>query len=186
MLRQSQSFGWLGVAVLATGLVAPTPVGSDAGSTVEEHCVVEVIEQGPDGELITTAPLCFESFPEAIAEASDGAVRLAPGANGSVLFSYPEVARAVSSFTLGIHFDGRNGSGSSISVSGSTCSGGWWNTSSGWSNRISSSFNGCYRLRHYDDANRGGSYTDTTGAGATHNLASWMDNRTESVAYLGS
>lgn len=186
VLWQSQSFGWLGAAVLATGLVAPIPVGSNDGSTVEEHCVFAVIEQASDGELITTQPRCFESFPEAIAQVSDGAVRLAAEANGSVLFSDPVVARAVSSFTLGIHFDGRNGSGSSISVSGSDCSGGWWNTPSSWDNRISSSFNGCYRLRHYDNPNRGGSYTDTTGAGATHNLASWMDNRTESVAYLGS
>jgi hypothetical protein len=91
----------------------------------------------------------------------------------------------LSSFTLGIHFDGFNGTGSSISVAGSSCTGGWWNTGTTWANRISSSYNGCARLRHYDLANKGGSYQDTYGAGTTDNLST-MDNRSESVSYHSS
>jgi hypothetical protein len=184
MRRRFRGGSWFGVAV-AIGLVLPAPVGQGGQSTAEEHCVVEVVDQTRDGELITTGPVCFGSFAEAMDVASGGAVRLSEDTSGHVVLSELEVAAAMASFTLGIHFDGRSGTGSSISVVGSNCSGGWWNTPSSWDNRISSSFNGCYRLRHFDEPNRGGSSADTTGTGATHNLIWWMDNRTESVAYLG-
>lgn len=89
-------------------------------------------------------------------------------------------------FRPGTHFDGYNGSGSSISVQGSSCTGGWWNTPSSWDNRISSSYNGCYRLAHFDSPNKSGDRYDTTGVGQTDNLSAAMSNRTESVAYYGS
>lgn len=91
----------------------------------------------------------------------------------------------LSSFTLGIHFDGYNGSGSSITVVGASCTGGWWNTGSAWANRISSSWNGCYRLKHHDEPNRVGASESTTGSGRVHNL-SVLNNRAESVSYWGS
>lgn len=95
------------------------------------------------------------------------------------------VASVASTFTLGVHFDGFNGTGSSISVVGSDCSGGYWNTGTTWANRISSSWNGCYRLRHYDSPYATGAWQDTYGAGSTHNLST-LNNRAESVAYFGS
>lgn len=91
----------------------------------------------------------------------------------------------LSTFTLGTHFEGLNGTGSSISVVGGDCTGGYWNTGLTWANRISSSWNGCYRLRHYDLPNKSGPWVDLVGSG-TKNLPSIMNNKTESVAYLGS
>jgi hypothetical protein len=67
-------------------------------------------------------------------------------------------------------------------VVGGSCSGGYWNTGSTWANRISSSWNGCYRLRHHDGPSKTGTYADTLGPG-THNLPSHMNNKTESVSY---
>jgi hypothetical protein len=71
-------------------------------------------------------------------------------------------------------------------IKGSGCTGGWWNTGSTWGNRISSSYNGCYRLRHYDYSNKSGMNASTTGAGAKRNLPSIMDNKTNSVSYHSS
>lgn len=69
---------------------------------------------------------------------------------------------------------------------GAGCTGGYWNTGLAWANRISSSWNGCYRLRHYDGPNKSGASGDTVGAGSTHNVPAAINNKTESVAYLGS
>lgn len=90
---------------------------------------------------------------------------------------------SAATFTLGIHYDYYNGAGTSKTVVGSSCSGGYWNTPSSFSNRISSSYNGCRTLVHYDDPGMGGSSATTVGAGQVHNLT-WFNNRTESIRYL--
>lgn len=113
---------------------------------------------------------------EVVAHAADGELLTVTDA---------AVAETVSSFTLGIHFDGASGSGSSISVTGSSCTGGYWNTPSTWDDRISSSWNGCARLRHWGGPSKTGSYQDTSGVGTTDNLTT-MNNRTESVSYHAS
>jgi hypothetical protein len=163
---------------------------SDEPETVfyERHCVVEVVNQTSDGELVLGPETCFASLGVALAFASDGEFTGKDLAHlsGSKLIDDPAAGAALSTFTLGIHFDGANGTGSSISVVGSSCTGGYWNTGGTWANRISSSWNGCYRLRHYDNPNKSGPSVDTTGVGQTDNLAVSMNNRTESVAYYGS
>lgn len=184
MRQHVLGIGWLGAVLLTVGFVTVPPAALVTG-LIESHCVVEVIAETVEGEFITSDPRCFPTFGEAMQFASGGVTQLRDSASGTIVFDDEAVAKAVSSFTLGIHFDGSNGTGSSISVVGSNCSGGWWNTSTSWDNRISSSFNGCYRLRHYDLPNKAGSYAETIGAGSTHNLPSWMNNRTESVAYYG-
>jgi hypothetical protein len=172
------------VPVLFTLLVLGV-VAAPAGATVpggETHCVVEVVARAADGELLTGPIRCHATFAEAMAVASDGRLRLPAATPGSVVFTDDVVAEAVSSFTLGIHYDGASGSGSSISVTGSSCTGGYWNTPSSWDDRISSSWNGCARLRHWDGPSKTGSYQDTSGVGTTDNLTT-MNNRTESVSY---
>jgi hypothetical protein len=171
------------LTVLALGTQA-APAGA-APSDAETHCVVEVVAQAADGELLTGQIRCHETFAEAMAAASDGRLWLPASTPGSVVFTDAAVAETVSSFTLGIHYDGASGSGSSISVVGSSCSGGYWNTPSTWDNRISSSWNGCARLRHWDGPSKTGSYQDTSGVGTTDNLTT-MNNRTESVSYHAS
>ncbi len=172
------------LAIVSQSGVASATIETDAG-VAETHCVVDVIAETPDGELIVSEPRCYPTFPEAVADASNGSIRIPAASKGDILFRDEAVAGAYSSFTLGTHYDGYNGSGSSISVVGSSCSGGYWNTGTTWRNRISSSYNGCGRLRHYDDPSKGGSYRDTYGAGTTDNLG-WFSNRTESVSYHSS
>ena len=160
------------VLVGAVAVAAP----AERGSVAAEHCVVFVMDQMPDGELITSDPVCFDSAESAagFAEVGLGAVT---NLDGGVVAS--------STFTLGIHYSWFWGLGSSITVVGSSCGGGYWNTPSSWDNRISSSYNGCYRLKHWDNPNMSGPVESTIGTGGTHNL-SFMDNRTESVSYHSS
>lgn len=165
------------IALLLSPLVTPV-----AEATNQTHCVVNVVEQLADGQLIFSEPRCYPQFSAALEDASDGTLVLPRFARGTLLFDDSSLALAASSFTLGIHFDGYGGSGSSITVVGTSCSGGWWNTGTAWKDRISSSYNGCSRLRHYDYANRSGSFEDTVGAGTTDNLLV-LNNRAESVSY---
>jgi len=180
----------IGVLTALIGVLGFNPVSVEipVSGSEETHCVVRVVDQKDDGQFVFDSPTCFAQLPAALEFASYGLMTeldLA-GVSGPGLFAAPDEARALASFTLGIHFDGYNGTGSSISVVGSSCTGGWWNTGGTWSNRISSSWNGCYRLRHYDYPSKGGTWADTTGVGQTDNLPSFMNNRTESVAYYGS
>jgi hypothetical protein len=161
------------------GLAVPTP-------DEESHCVRVVVGQKADGELILSEARCYGSFALAALDVSGGEVLLDPDATGGDLFDGGAEGSSLASFTLGIHFDGYNGSGSSISIVGTGCSGGWWNTGGTWANRISSSKNGCYRLTHYDHSNMGGDSQSTVGGGVTHNLSSFMNNKTESVSYWSS
>lgn len=155
------------------------------GTDTETHCVVEVIDQAPDGEWIVTEPVCSSSLADAVAIATRGSVVLKSAISGTELLAGKLDDALLASMTLGIHFDGANGTGSSISVAGGACTGGYWNTGAAWENRISSSWNGCPRLRHYDNPAMGGSFESTTGAGTTKNLGA-MNNKTESVQYRAS
>lgn len=123
------------VPVLFTVLVLGVPA-APAGAAAGEgtHCVVEVVERAADGELLTGPADCYPTFAEAMAAGSDGSLRLPAATPGSVVLIDETIAESVSSFTLGIHYDGASGSGSSISVVGSSCTGGYWNTPSSWAN----------------------------------------------------
>lgn len=173
------------LAVVSVALLARVPAVAGASGDGDLHCLVEVEGQESSGELIVSEPVCFASFEEAMTVASNGLINIEQAPKGEELFSDPVAGSLLSSFTLGTHFDGLNGSGSSISVVGSSCTGGYWNTGASWANRISSSWNGCYRLRHHDGPNKTGTYADTVGSG-THNLPSYMNNKTESVSYWSS
>lgn len=162
----------------ATAIPAAASAAPASVAALETHCVVYVVDQLNDGELQMSRPTCFPTQREAAALAAQPA--LAPRAAGV------DAGNGVALFTLGIHYDGYNGTGASITVVGSSCSGGWWNTPTWFDNKISSSFNGCYRLRHYNRPNRAGSSTSTTGVGDIDNLPYFMNNRTESVAYFSS
>jgi hypothetical protein len=170
------------VCIAVVGL-ASSAEGVRTSPVVEAHCVVQVVGQSADGELLLTAPSCFRSLGEVLEAASARSTGSdAPGSH----VARTQAALGLLLFTLGTHFDGLNGTGSSISVLGDSCGGGWWNTGPTWANRISSSWNGCYRLRHHDGPGATGVYADTVGAGSTHNVPSAMNNKAESVSYWGS
>lgn len=160
--------------LLALANVLPTVGGERSEIT---HCVVVVVDQEPDGELVTTQPTCGPSRLEAIEKASS----ILADATG---LSTVDTAGLLS-FTLGTHYDGASGTGSSISVVGSSCTGGYWNTPAAWDNRISSSYNGCARLRHWDSPDKVGTFQDTAGVGTTDNLTT-LNNQAESVSYHAS
>ncbi|MGA7097558.1 MAG: hypothetical protein WB245_08335, partial [Acidimicrobiia bacterium] len=159
-------------SVLALALGLPTSgVGSMPWEAGETHCVVYVVGQQPDGEFIVSDLVCYSGLGEALSAASGGLIEPNEIESSGDIFTDKGLASVLSTFTLGIHFDGFNGQGSSISVVGDSCIGGWWNTGSSWANKISSSWNGCYRLRHHDGPNKTGASADTVGSG-THNIPS--------------
>lgn len=174
-------FGLAVLAVAVTSLSAPPVAAADnAGSVGERHCVHQVVDELDSGEFVTIEE-CFASFAAATAYATDGEVVLPAGTTPYEYIVSGQVLAASS--TLGIHYDLYNGGGSSITVVGSGCTGGYWNTPAWFDNKTSSSYAGCYRLRHYDYPNLGGSSYTTYGSGQTHNLTAF-NNKTESVQYL--
>lgn len=152
----------------------------------ERHCVAAVTGQTTDGELLLSEETCYDTFAEVMTDLSAGTVELAVDTPASAVFDDELVGTLAVTFTLGIHYDYYGGGGSSIAITGTSCSGGYWNAYGFWSNRISSSFNGCYHLRHYDGYSKSGSTYNTYTGGQIDNIYGWMNNRTNSVAYLSS
>jgi hypothetical protein len=176
---------------LAAAVVAAVPaIAQTAEAVTEEHCVAVVVDVAADGRLVLGEPDCFSTVVDA-AEAAEAALAdLAAsnrtGAKSAMADSSGDLLVVqASSKTLGIHYDGSGGTGSSITVVGSACTGGYWNASATWKNRISSSYNGCGRLKHYDKPSMVGIMYTTLGVGTTDNL-SWFSNMTESVSYHAS
>lgn len=163
--------------LLLFGALGAVPAAAAGGT--ESHCVVEVVAV-ENGELITGAPSCSTNIGGALAAITSGAWQIPADATlaGNGLDS--PMSR---SFSLARHYDGSNGTGSSITIVGSTCNGTYWNTPSWWDNRISSTFNFCYRSRHYDNPNMSGSSALLTGRYYLLNVSGFMNNRTESVKY---
>jgi hypothetical protein len=172
MIRVSASLALAFLAVLP-------PVGELPEFPGESHCVLVVIGQTESGELITAPPVCLED--EGLARLWAGPALAVAGAPGLEAASIS----ALATFNLGVHYDGFNGTGSSIAIVGSTCTGGYWNTPTAWDNRISSSLHGCAALRHYDLPAKGGAFQLTTGVGTIKNLGT-LNNRAESVSYSAS
>lgn len=191
------------LAVAASPIIAPAPAVAE--TETQTHCVLEVLDVLLGGEFVVSAPTCFPTFQEAMAFVSGGALTLN---SGKELFAAgPDMSKSfrtagkrgtvdgrrtanttsgTSSFVIGIHFTGRYGSGSSVTLTGTNCSGGYWNASAAWRNVISSSYNGCARLAHYSELYISGSRYDTRTSGQTDNIAGYMDNRTKSIRYLSS
>ncbi|MDQ3782560.1 MAG: hypothetical protein M3349_06440, partial [Actinomycetota bacterium] len=139
----------LAVLVLAAGLlvVVPATAQTNERRVTEEHCVAVAVDQTADGELVVSEPECFATEAEAD-EALAALTTAAP--SDSATAGSPGLQVPLATFTLGKHYDGFSGTGSSISITGSGCTGGYWNASSYWTNRISSTWNGCYQVKHYD------------------------------------
>ena len=156
-------------ALAAAGVAATVAFAAPADAAPrEQHCVVDVVGQEADGLLVLSEPTCYRTFDQAQSDA-----RTAPApADGSVQLM-------AASSVLGVHYDGANFTGSSITVSGTSCSGGYTNLTTDWRNRISSSLNGCSVVRFYDGLNLTGVVETQYGSG---NL--WgLNNKSDSVRY---
>lgn len=180
-----------GVAVAAAGaLVAAVPgtavagtsaaeVPGEANGTVrEEHCVLHIVGQAPGGRFLTDELVCYPTLAEALGRA--GAPVGAELAAGGLTGAEVDTVVGAASGTLAVHYDGANRTGSSITISGGDCNGGYVNLSSSWINRISSTSNTCAVVNFWDGYDKTGSYEGTNTASV--NLGS-MNNAANSVGY---
>jgi hypothetical protein len=155
----------LAVAAVATGLligpgaIAPTSA-SGATAPAEEHCVVRVTKPDASGRLHLTRLECAPSRAEALRSAQ---------------------VTSMADWSIGIHYDGPGLTGSSLTVVGADCTGGWLNLPAGWSNRISSTMHGCPRIRHFDGFWLVSPAETTLSPGG--NLIA-LNNRPSSIQYL--
>lgn len=177
----------LSLTTLVALVVAVSPAGAGSRSEApaeQTHCVASVVEQTPDGELILDEPACFETAEEADSVETAPLSARASTVTLALVAADDDAATSAdtATITLGTHYDGNNGTGASIAIKGSGCSGGYWNATGTWKNRINSSKHGCYRLVHYDYQNKSGAKYTTYGTGKLNNLGTFV-NRTESVSY---
>ena len=160
-------------------VAAITMVVAAPSAQSDQHCVAHVEDVLDDGEMVLSEPMCVTGDVRDRAALIEGqlgsdAQLAASGLGGSV---------RLSGSILGTHYDGVY-SGSSLTVTGSNCNGGYVNLSSYWDNRVSSTINGiCHRIKHHDYSNKGGSYQSTWGWGGT---LSYMNNRANSISYNNS
>jgi hypothetical protein len=168
------------VALLTLLIISSAVSPPSAGATAAgNHCVVSVVGQRPSGEFLTSQPVCYDSFVAAMHAAGVDTSGLSVVSPSSLAAS--DRLQSATSSIIGIHYDGFNWTGGSFSVSGSNCSGGWLNVAPVWNDRISSTSNGCPRIRHFWDANLVGTSQDTLGVGG--NLST-LNNQTTSIQYL--
>ena len=164
-------------ALVALPLLAFAPTADAAPA--RRHCVVHVIGQKASGEFVTTPEDCYATYAAAM-EASgfdtSGLSTVTPQ-------SMAEAGRLQTAltFTIGTHYDGSGYSGASFSVDGADCLGGWLNLGASWVNKISSTQNGCGRIKHFDGFNLTGGSESTFYPGA--NLVV-NNNKTNSIQYL--
>jgi hypothetical protein len=163
---------------------APPSTPTDA----TPHCLVRVTGRSASGELQLSTPACYATFADVLQSAGltvadktitptqardQGLIGLQrPGGGGAALDG---------GGIIGTHFDGANYTGSSFSVSGSDCYGGYINLTGFWANRVSSTINGCPITVHYYWPNMGGSNEALYSSG---NLT-WLNNLSESISYTG-
>jgi hypothetical protein len=146
-----------GLALLGSSVVGgPPPIAAATSPGPDRHCVVAVEGRKESGELVVSSEQCGESS---------------------------EVGRALvdaASSVIATHYTGLNFTGSSLTITGGGCGGGWLNLPSSWVNTISSTSSIC-DVDHYDFFYRGGTSQRVWSPGG--NLTT-MDNRANSVQYL--
>ena len=189
--------------VLASGLFVSAFVsaGGASAATVPPatpnaaapHCLARVTGRAATGELQLSTPACYATFADVLESAglpvtdkaitptqakNQGLIGLkAPSAGGGAV-----MALGSGGGIIGTHFDGFNFTGSSFSVWGTDCYGGYLNLTGFWANRVSSTINGCPLVIHYYWPNLGGPNEGLTGFGG--NLTS-LNNLSESISYNG-
>ena len=153
--------GLLALAAPLVGGAGPASGDPHPRAGAEEHCVLVVIGQQPDGELLTAPLVCSPTQAAALARARDRS--------------------PLADFPIGVHYDGAGFTGSSVTVVGSSCIGGWLNLPAAWNDRVSSTLNGCPQIKHYLHVNLGGTTSTTFSPGG--NLGALSDE-VSSIQYL--
>ena len=150
----------VGLAIGGVATTTSSAGGAPAPTKAEEHCVIRVTQRDADGRMHTTDPECA---------ATRGAALRSAGVT------------TLADWAIGVHFDGANLTGSSLTVMGADCTGGWLNLPAGWSNRVSSTSHGCARIRHFDGYWLVSPSEDTVWPGGNLGL---LNNRPSSIQYL--
>lgn len=161
----------LTAAVGMLALVNPASAAPDAaevGDDAERHCVAYA--QSDSSPFEAAEPRCWDKASEVeafVAKVTGEQVR------GS---------RAGGNNVIGRHYSGTSYSGSTLTIVGTTCSGGVWVASGWWNNRISSSSHYCGSsgTRFYDSSSCSGSSKSIF---ASASSLGWMNNRTSCVRY---
>lgn len=162
--------------MLATTLAlsAVVSVGTASAAKTTEHCLARVVGKSESGELKLSTPVCYATYAEVLSHVGGGAAAQRAGGGATTMSG--------GTFIIGTHYDGAWYTGSSFSVEGSDCYGGYLNLSGWWANRVSSTANGCPTIWHYYWPDLGGSSEATTGGGG--NLST-LNNLSESIQYSG-
>jgi hypothetical protein len=169
--RSSLSRLLLGAAtflvLMLANLAAVGPAGAQQAEVQEEkeqHCVANLATS----EKAQREPVCFDSIAEV-----DALVQTLSTGN---------VATRAGGNTIGRHFKNTWYGGSSITITGTTCSGGvWWPTGS-WNDNIESSYNYCggSGTRFYNSSSCSSSSTAIYGGAGS---LGWMNNKASCVRY---
>jgi len=187
-------------AVTAAASVSTASAQATVAPAAEEHCVIETAPPPTAGsdELQIVATSCFDRFddvlevldaPQEIVDRVDQPDQLTSAdmaalgpeaAAGAAPETSEEPQALASTFTIGVHYDATSAAGTSISVTGSNCSGGYINLSTAWNNRVGATKNGCPVIVHWDGFNIVGTNQQTTAPGGP---LTFMDNRTSSIQY---
>jgi hypothetical protein len=148
-MRQRSIVAVLFMLGIVSGMLAPA-AGAIADKPVQ-HCVLVVTGQDQETKELITEPMTCTTG------------------------DAPQVRTSYSA----VHFTGSNFTGSTLSIIGNTCSGGWLNMPTGWANVISSTSSACF-VSHYDLYYLAGDSESTFNPGG--NLF-FLDNRTNSASY---
>lgn len=175
-MTATAAVGWL--LASAIGASAPSGWAPEAAPAVdhdERHCVVEVVDER-DGVLVTGPERCHDTFAEASADAAGSVVGVPTEAE------QPSDAAVANNNTIGVHFTEVSFSGSSITIVGTTCSGGVWRPSGSWDDNIASSYHHCGSrpTQFYDASSCAGTPHNIYGAAASLH---GMNDRTSCVRY---
>lgn len=184
-MRRSMSKVAVGCgATIMLLLSVTTPVSGQESRKPEKHCNTRVLGTSPSGEYILTPQECFDTFDAA---ARAGGVRASETITPTNIDSLMDAS--VAATYIGIHYDGTNWTGSSMSVQGSGCSGGginWATAQSGqWNNRFSSTRNYCQYGAYvcfYDPSNYVAPYLAVQGWYDRSELGT-LNNKTSSTKY---
>jgi hypothetical protein len=138
------------VGALLLVLLAPSAGAAATAPAVKlpttKQCAVSVMGTNADGSFITTPMTCTTGA------TTSGTMTALSGA-------------------IATHWTGYNLTGSSLTIYGTTCSGGWLNFPAGWSYAIASTNSSCW-VDHYTGANLTGA-SDWTWSTVRRNLASY-------------
>lgn len=181
------------IAASATLVAIAIPVPAHASvqtATGEEKCnasdktqsaVLSVYDSNNDGTYEYTMK-CYDTVGDSLHAVSPSiSANVTLATLGTALT--PSVA--LSDGIIGIHYDSYNGTGSALTVNGSACTGGGLNVPLAWNDRISSTYNGCGTIQHFENTNYGGASYTTFGSGSVTSFSgAYMDNRTSAIKYF--